>query len=203
MGTRGYAAPEQYGLFDLEQSDFRTDIFVLAMSMKNLLGENYHGRLTKILNRCTNLNPELRYQNVSELVRSIKQNKKLWRTKKLSLIFITIFAVLILPNSTSFETPPQIEVEDNIVPTVEEKISVSQSDLNSELTDKLIDFMKNQPTKISEPVVPQIEKIEQKTFAERPNLYFFLNGELTKNSGEHTTAGEIVYFLKTGLRDLR
>lgn len=96
LGTEGYAAPEQYGLFDLEQSDSRTDIFNLGMSMKKLLGENYHGRLEKILNRCTNLNPDARYQNISDLIRDIKRSKKFFYTKKIAQISIIAIGIFLL-----------------------------------------------------------------------------------------------------------
>ena len=91
LGTKGYAAPEQYGLFDLSQSDSRTDIFNLGVCMKKLLGENYHGRLKKILDKCTNLNPDARYQNISELIRDIRRSKKIFYIKKIAqIIFITL-----------------------------------------------------------------------------------------------------------------
>lgn len=65
LGTRGYAAPEQFGLFDLGQTDARTDIHALAVTVKRLLGEDYKGRLLPVLERCTSLNPNDRYQSVA------------------------------------------------------------------------------------------------------------------------------------------
>lgn len=46
LGTRGYAPPEQYGF---GQTDARSDIFSLGVTIKKLLGENYNGGLKKVL----------------------------------------------------------------------------------------------------------------------------------------------------------
>ena len=133
LGTRGYAAPEQYGLFNLEQSDNRTDIFNLGVTIKNLLGENYRGRLEKILNRCTNLNPDLRYQKISELIRDIKRTKKIFYLKRASLIFfgaIIFFAASQFINFENKNESPSVEVEEKFfeekkIPA-EEKISAEE-----------------------------------------------------------------------------
>lgn len=193
LGTRGYAAPEQYGLFDLEQSDFRTDIFVLAMSMKNLLGENYRGYLKKILNRCTNLNPALRYQNISELIRDIKREKKFFYFKKFSFIIFFIMIFFRFQSVGDVEKILSEEVEENNLQekniVAEEKNSTSENKLDAELTKQLIEFTKKQPEKI---YIPVEQKIEKKTFAKRPKIYFYLNGKITENRSEHSTAGEII-----------
>ncbi len=47
LGTRGYAPPEQFGLFDFGQTDARSDIYALGVTLKILLGEEYDGRLKK------------------------------------------------------------------------------------------------------------------------------------------------------------
>ncbi|MBQ6758530.1 MAG: serine/threonine protein kinase, partial [Selenomonadaceae bacterium] len=41
MGTRGYAPLEQFGLFDFGQTDRRSDIYALGLTIKNLLGKDY------------------------------------------------------------------------------------------------------------------------------------------------------------------
>lgn len=190
LGTRGYAAPEQYGLFDLEQSDRRTDIFILGTAMKKLLGDDYHGYLQKILSKCTNLNPDLRYQNITELVRDVRRRKKFLFAKKFSLVFVVAIGILIFPSRTSFENLPVEKIQPETPQPVEEKIVESKSDLNSELTQQLIDFMKNQQ---AEKITPPPEKIvTEKVFDSRVRIFLYLNGELTKNRGPHTTAGEIL-----------
>ena len=70
LGTAGYAAPEQFGI---TQSDRRVDIYALGILMNVMLtGEYpskffYKGRLAKIIEKCTQLDPNKRYQNIAEL----------------------------------------------------------------------------------------------------------------------------------------
>ena len=64
LGTKGYAPPEQYGS---GQTDQRSDIYSLGVTMKNLLGSNCKGHLKKILDKCTAYDPKNRFQNVDEL----------------------------------------------------------------------------------------------------------------------------------------
>lgn len=74
IGTAGYAAPEQLGF---AQSDERTDIFALGVLMNVMLtGEHptnklYKGKLTKVIEKCIQLDPEKRYQNAEELKKSL------------------------------------------------------------------------------------------------------------------------------------
>ena len=74
MGTAGYAAPEQLGL---AQSDVRTDIFALGVLMNVMLtGEHpskklYKGKMTKIIEKCIQLDPQKRYTTAAELKKSL------------------------------------------------------------------------------------------------------------------------------------
>jgi eukaryotic-like serine/threonine-protein kinase len=83
LGTKGYAAPEQFGK---NQTDARTDIYCLGVTLHHLLtGQNPNeppyelypirhynpqlsGGLEKIIEKCTQLNPEDRYQSCAELL---------------------------------------------------------------------------------------------------------------------------------------
>lgn len=74
IGTVGYAAPEQFGI---SQSDGRTDIFALGVLMNVMLtGEHpskklYQGKLTKIIIKCTQIEPGKRYQTIFDLRKSL------------------------------------------------------------------------------------------------------------------------------------
>ena len=70
MGTVGYVAPEQLGIF---QSDARTDIYAAGVMLNVMLtGEHpsvqlVRGRPGRIVNKCTNINPQNRYQSAQHL----------------------------------------------------------------------------------------------------------------------------------------
>ncbi len=87
IGTKGYAAPEQFGK---AQTDARTDIYALGVTMYHLLtgkspyeppydfvparqlnGALSHG-IEYILGKCIQSEPENRYQNVDELLEDIE-----------------------------------------------------------------------------------------------------------------------------------
>lgn len=76
IGTAGYAAPEQYGF---QQTDIRTDIYSMGVMMNYMLAgcspvENmYSGRMGKIIQKCTYLDPDRRFQNIHELKKAIKK----------------------------------------------------------------------------------------------------------------------------------
>ena len=67
LGTTGFAAPEQYGL---SQSDGRADIYALGVLLNIMLtGEHPSrklagGRMGRIVQRCTMVNPSKRYKNI-------------------------------------------------------------------------------------------------------------------------------------------
>lgn len=71
LGTVGFAAPEQYGI---SQSDPRADIYSLGVLINVMLtGEHPSrylapGRMGRIVERCTRVNPAERYKNVLRLM---------------------------------------------------------------------------------------------------------------------------------------
>ena len=69
LGTEGFAPPEQYGF---AQTDFRTDIYAAGQTMKMLLGSfSAKPAYRRIIQRCTLLDPDMRYQSASELKRAL------------------------------------------------------------------------------------------------------------------------------------
>ena len=74
MGTTGYAAPEQYGI---TQSDARADIYSVGILMNVMLtGEHPSkkmctGSLAKAIKKCTDIQPDRRYQTAAELKKQI------------------------------------------------------------------------------------------------------------------------------------
>ena len=76
MGTEGYAAPEQFGF---GQTDARTDIYGLGVLWNYLLIQKFpteqiaYGKYTDIIQKCTQINPKDRYQNVTEVKEALKK----------------------------------------------------------------------------------------------------------------------------------
>ena len=84
LGTKGYAAPEQYG--GMGQTDARTDIYCLGVTLYSLLTgynpekppykiypEKYWGEMKSLLLKCIQSEPEKRYQNCRELAYALSQ----------------------------------------------------------------------------------------------------------------------------------
>lgn len=67
-GTKGYAAPEQYG----GVCDNRTDIYGLGMTLKALVGKRKMAGLGHIIRRCTRHKKENRYQSASEVKKRLE-----------------------------------------------------------------------------------------------------------------------------------
>ena len=213
LGTRGYAAPEQFGLFDVGQSDPRTDIHALGVTIKELLSKDYHGWLNEILERCTDLNPARRYQSIPDLVDGIKRARKSWLVKRFILIVAMVSALFALPQLINFETteenPEPIKSDSSNVNTTDPDRDVdaqksnneSSSTLGNDIANPLIDFanLDSTPTNddisnVQIPTLPQnpapITKPTEK-FDELPKLLLYINGKLSENHSTHSTAGEI------------
>lgn len=92
FGTKGYAPPEQFGA---RQTDARSDIYALGMTMHHLLtgadprAKNYEyipireynpelsSGLENIIDRCTSLDPQDRYQSCSELMYDLEHYEEI------------------------------------------------------------------------------------------------------------------------------
>lgn len=80
IGTREFAAPEQYGF---SQSDARTDIYAIGVMLNYLLTREYpkdrlyvdkhNAAITKIIEKCIEFAPANRYQTVAELKKELKK----------------------------------------------------------------------------------------------------------------------------------
>lgn len=74
LGTTGYAAPEQYGI---TQTDERADIYSLGVLLNIMLTGKHpskelaSGRLGRIVQKCTMVNPKKRYKSVLYLMEAL------------------------------------------------------------------------------------------------------------------------------------
>lgn len=122
LGTRGYAAPEQYG--GLGQTDARTDIYCLGSTLYHLVtGHNpsappyemypirqwnpsLSAGLEEIILKCTRQNPSERYQSCAELMYALDHYDELdivYRTKQKKKLaaFITCLVFTLLFGAAS------------------------------------------------------------------------------------------------------
>ena len=213
LGTRGYAAPEQFGLFDVGQSDPRTDIHALGVTIKELLGKDYRGWLFPILEHCIDLNPARRYQSIPDLVQGIKRARKSWLVKRFLLIAAMAAALFALPHLINFEVskenPEPIKSDSSILTTTapERAVDTQSSDidssiLGSDIANQLIDFTKSQSLDMT-PIFDDIPNLQPPALpynptekidfvpSEYPQLLLYINGKLSENQSRHSTAGEI------------
>ena len=132
IGTPGFAAPEQYGF---HQTDERTDIYSLGLTLKLLLGyENYHGFLSPVLAKCTEFDPNKRFHSVKSLKRAIIRRRRFHKWKSLfagvCIGGISLSCYFLLPFVIQ-DTSSPVPVE---VPTLQEKIVPAELKPQSETT---------------------------------------------------------------------
>lgn len=113
LGTRGYAAPEQFGGYG--QTDERTDIYCLGTTMYHLLtgknpseppfemypirqwNESFSQGLEKIILKCTQLDPNKRYQSCAEVLYDLEHYFELDNTyRRIEKIKVASFAALMM-----------------------------------------------------------------------------------------------------------
>jgi serine/threonine protein kinase len=78
LGTAGYAAPEQFGF---KQTDERSDIYSLGVILRFMLTGSESesvigGKIGKIIEKCTQIEPKNRYESVLKLKEALSKNKK-------------------------------------------------------------------------------------------------------------------------------
>ena len=87
LGTVGYAAPEQFGF---AQSDFRTDIFSIGVTCRDIIRVCQKNRLLrKIERKCTKMDPFQRYPDVEAILAEFRRKKL--RTVCASAVLLILF----------------------------------------------------------------------------------------------------------------
>ena len=112
LGTKGYAPPEQFGF---TQTDSRSDIYSLGVTIQKILGKNYDGYLKNILAKCTELDPAKRYQSADEILADI--DKKYFRYKmkkaavKISATCATSLLIFMAVQNFNDTPAPPVDIE--------------------------------------------------------------------------------------------
>ncbi|MCL2136258.1 MAG: serine/threonine protein kinase [Coriobacteriia bacterium] len=134
LGTRGYAAPEQFG--GAGQTDVRTDIYSLGATLYHLLTglspadppyemipirqvkPNLSPGLEKVIAKCIQPNPDMRYQNSAELfyaLQNFEHNDDAYfvrqKRKMASFIFSACLSVVMLVSSLGFSIANNVMVK--------------------------------------------------------------------------------------------
>lgn len=143
LGTKAYAAPEQFGG---KTTDHRADIYSLGITLKELLGENCHGKLSGIIAKCLEFDPNHRPQDAEELRKlllSARNNTTKWiRAVAAAVAALAVAAgglfyyrqqAVILPENSNAVTTDQVKkssFEENkkVKPIEEVKSKTSDQD---------------------------------------------------------------------------
>ncbi|MBR1646260.1 MAG: protein kinase [Selenomonadaceae bacterium] len=122
IGTPGFAAPEQYGF---HQTDERTDIYSLGLTLKLLLGyENYRGFLSPVLAKCIEFDPNKRFDSAQSLKRAIIRRQHFRHWKKFAVAacigVVSLSEIFLFPNVAQDVPPPAPATK---LPTAEPKVA--------------------------------------------------------------------------------
>ena len=138
VGTRGTAAPEQYGY---TQTDQRTDVYAIGQTMLYMVSESYEmnqlsecavsRRMKKIIEKACSFEPDKRYGDAAQLRRAVEKcqannRKKVY--KKAGAVFGLIAAVYIL----AIFSPDGTVIENKRIETAEQ--SAAEEQIQAEIT---------------------------------------------------------------------
>ena len=128
VGTRGTAAPEQYGY---TQTDQRTDVYAIGQTMLYMVSESYEmnqlsecavsRRMKKIIEKACSFEPDKRYGDAAQLRRAVEKcqannRKKVYKKAGavLGLIAAGYILAIFSPDGTVIETAEQSAAEEPI-----------------------------------------------------------------------------------------
>ena len=132
VGTRGTAAPEQYGY---TQTDQRTDVYAIGQTMLYMVSESYEmnqlsecavsRRMKKIIEKACSFEPDKRYGDAAQLRRAVEKcqannRKKVY--KKAGAVFGLIAAGYIL----AIFSPDGTVIENKRIETAEQSVAEEQ-----------------------------------------------------------------------------
>lgn len=106
LGTRGYAPPEQYGF---SQTDVRTDIYSLGVTLKQILKDGFQKQWYKRrLQKCTELDPNKRYQSIRQVKRAFFHMGRSILTGFVALVAVMFFGFCLQKSNTVISQVPNM-----------------------------------------------------------------------------------------------
>ncbi|MBR4733389.1 MAG: protein kinase [Lachnospiraceae bacterium] len=98
LGTRGYAAPEQFGY---QQTDVRSDLYSVGIvcsqvAEKMVLTKRMQKRMKAFLDKATMFDPKERFQSADEMITALKKVRGAKTGKKLTFVAASVAAALLL-----------------------------------------------------------------------------------------------------------
>ena len=187
LGTSGYAPPEQYGF---GQTDARSDIYALGMTMKELLGEGCHGWMTSVLDKCTALDPKDRYQSADEL-REALLRPSYHRLSRIAALFLVACVILGLGHWVQRQNlPPESHEEQKTdAPAHIETPLEEPNPTNAPVSPDATNLEESSSIHENAPIIPQplpeVAKETQKLLAEDIGLSLAVGNETLGAGGKY------------------
>lgn len=128
MGTPGYAPPEQYGFSSTDQ---RSDIYALGKTLLELQNYEADSDYTEILRKCTEFDPNKRYQNVAELYFALEEKDRFLSKKH--ILYVVVLLVLMASGYYFFN---RRSTPDNNIPVKQERLKEEKSEKTPVKEDK-------------------------------------------------------------------
>lgn len=127
LGTRGYAAPEQYGF---AQTDVRSDIYSLGVTLKEIAGADISPELAELLQRCTALDPAQRFQSAAEIRNFWQKRHSDHYLKIAGILFLGVLVAVVGWQSGREEQ----KIPDTSPPVLKQHLKKSESDKTMEVS---------------------------------------------------------------------
>ena len=141
VGTRGTAAPEQYGY---TQTDQRTDVYAIGQTMLYMVSESYEmdqlsqcnisRKLKKVIEKACSFEPDKRYTDASELSRAIEKcqknsRKTLWKKTgaAVGLIAAGYILAFLFPGMPETQKERIVATDQNAAEVLQTAAEISQN----------------------------------------------------------------------------
>ena len=192
IGTDGFAPPEQYGF---TQTDERSDIYALGVTIKLLLRDKYeNSKFRTVAEKCMRFDPDKRYKSAEQVETALQ-----FRQHKVSIIITSavLFAIgVFIGVMIAKNTGKNIPVSEPVINIIETTTSAS-TDISTEPVTQISETIAATTTFAS-------ETFNNETYTEKTDIPAAATGPsetadttMTHTTSETTTASETTTMLTT------